>query len=73
MGFGETPAYPALVYLLSCWIPKSERGRVSSIVFCGGQVYRKIFSLPIFISTAGSRTAQFLTFQIFDDFAPYPS
>ncbi|XP_037042128.1 putative inorganic phosphate cotransporter [Bradysia coprophila] len=46
MGIVETHAYPALIYLLSCWIPKNERGRVSSIVFCGGQVqYTRTFYL----------------------------
>lgn len=38
MGIGEAPAYPALIYLLSCWVPAKERGRASSVVFCAGQV-----------------------------------
>lgn len=39
MGVAEAPLYPALIYLLSRWIPENERARVSSIVFCGGQVH----------------------------------
>lgn len=35
---GEVPVSSALLFLLSGWIPKNERGRVSSIVFCAGQV-----------------------------------
>lgn len=43
MGICEAATYPAVVYLLSRWIPRNERGRVSSIVFCGGQVQHPFF------------------------------
>lgn len=47
MGVFEAPVYPALIILLSSWIPEKERGRVSSIVFSGGQVYTHLFELKL--------------------------
>ena len=38
MGLGEGTTFPALSVLLAQWIPPSERSRLGTIVFGGGQV-----------------------------------
>lgn len=43
MGIGEGTTFPALSSLLAAWIPQSERGKLGSFVFGGGQV--KLFCL----------------------------
>lgn len=37
-GFGEGTTFPALSALLAMWIPLSERSKLGSLVFGGGQV-----------------------------------
>lgn len=37
-GLGEGTTFPALSALLAAWIPLSERSKVGSLVFGGGQV-----------------------------------
>lgn len=37
-GFGEGTTYPALTALLAMWTPLSERSKLGSLVFGGGQV-----------------------------------
>lgn len=38
MGFGEGTTFPALSAMLAQWVPVSERSKLGSIVFGGGQV-----------------------------------
>ena len=38
MGLGEGTTFPALSALLASWIPLSERSKLGSFVFGGGQV-----------------------------------
>lgn len=38
MGFGEGTTFPAISAILATWIPMSERSKLGSIVFGGGQV-----------------------------------
>ncbi|CAK1547114.1 unnamed protein product [Leptosia nina] len=37
-GLGEGPTMPAMMAMISKWIPKSERGRMGAIVFGGAQI-----------------------------------
>lgn len=37
-GLGEGTTFPALSALLAMWIPLSERSKLGSLVFGGGQV-----------------------------------
>jgi ACS family sodium-dependent inorganic phosphate cotransporter len=38
MGLGEGTTFPALSALLASWIPLTERSKLGSFVFGGGQV-----------------------------------
>lgn len=51
MGLGEGTTFPALSALLASWIPITERSKIGSFVFGGGQVrFKHIFSLFFFSS-----------------------
>lgn len=38
LGCAQAGLFPAIATLLSAWIPKKERGRVGSLIFCAGPV-----------------------------------
>lgn len=38
MGIGAGPSFPALTVLLAAWVPQSERGKLGTVVYGGGQV-----------------------------------
>lgn len=38
MGLGEGTTFPALSAMLAAWIPSTERSKLGSLVFGGGQV-----------------------------------
>lgn len=38
MGLGEGTTFPALSVLLASWVPETERSKLGSFVFGGGQV-----------------------------------
>ena len=42
MGLGEGTTFPALSALLASWIPLTERSKLGSLVFGGGQVWNQI-------------------------------
>ncbi|XP_077285427.1 sialin-like [Arctopsyche grandis] len=37
-GIGEGPMFPAMSTLMSCWVPKQERGIMGSLIFGGAQI-----------------------------------
>lgn len=47
-GMGEGTTFPAISVLLSSWIPLSERSKIGSIVFGGGQVFVMVKNLSNF-------------------------
>lgn len=54
MGLGEGTTFPALSVLLASWVPETERSKLGSFVFGGGQVssvfsYFSIISITIIL------------------------
>lgn len=45
MGLGEGTTFPAMSSLLAAWVPLTERSKIGSFVFGGGQVSSQLFSL----------------------------
>lgn len=41
LGCMQAGLFPAIATLLAAWVPKKERGRVGSIIYCAGPVSRQ--------------------------------